>query len=299
MRIVFVVPTKDRPRELLALLDNLEGQTRVPEKVVVVDSSEEPATPFLDGKSDNGWILYRRHAPPSAAAQRNAGIQAVGGRFDLIGLLDDDVTLAPDAIERMLAFWQSEESRGVGGAAFNQLHETSILAASVLKRSRMVNFLGLYARRPGSVAPSGWHSLIGTVRRNTRVEWLQTGAAVWRSEVFGEYEFDEYFDSYSYLEDLEFSYTVGREWALVVVADAQYEHHGAPGGRVDAERFGEIEVRNRLYFVRKHGLSMSRCIIGLVIRFGLTLIDVVKERNRDSVLRARGNLAGFLRYFWA
>ena len=287
-----VIPTKDRPAELLALLECLDRQTRPIDHLVVVDASAESVSPLLEGRLRASRIEYVRHHPPSAAAQRNAGIARLAGRYPLVGLFDDDIWLAPDAVERMLAFWASQASRGVAGTAFNQQGLESIGERGWLKRSRLADSLGLYRRTPGRVAASGWHALIGTVSVDSPVEWLQTGAAVWRAQVFDRWRFDEFFQGYSYLEDLDFSFSVSRQARLMVVADARYEHRSASAGRLDARRFGRIESRNRLYFVRKHGLSLAACLAGLGIRMGMSLGESLGHLDPSLSLRALGNLEG-------
>ena len=56
--------------------------------------------------------------------------------------------------------------------------------------------------------------------------------------------------------------------------------------------FGKIEVRNRLYIVRKHRLSIIKCYLGLMIRFFLTIGSAIKTRNMDDLRRAIGNCMG-------
>ena len=292
--LAIVIPTKDRPIDLMALLDNLERQSRLPAEIVVVDGSDQPIRALLDERHSTIPLQYIRHRPPSAAAQRNAGIARLAGRYPLIGLLDDDIELAPDAIERMLEFWRTKESLGVGGAAFNQLGSEEISEQSSLKRSRLAESLGLYCRKPGRVARSGWHTMVGTVAENTPVEWLTTCAAIWRAEVFQRHRFDEYFRSYSYLEDLDFSYGVSREFRLRVVASARYRHlhHHASLTSEWYREFGASEVRNRLYFVRKQGLSVPSCYLGLTIRLSQTIAEATLRRRPVLFSRAMGNLEG-------
>jgi hypothetical protein len=166
-----------------------------------------------------------------------------------------------------------------------------------MKRSRLAQSLGLYSRALGLVARSGWHSRVGTVRVDTPVEWLTTCAAVWRAEVFARHRFDEFFRSYSYLEDLDFSYGVSREFRLVVVAGARYRHlhHHASLTAEWYRRFGASEVENRLYFVRKHGLSVPACYLGLGIRLLQTVAEATVGRRPVLLHRALGNLAGLAR----
>ena len=63
-------------------------------------------------------LQYLRHWPPSAAAQRNAGVAACDSSATLIGFADDDTVFEAAAIENMLRFWDSA-SPDVLGASFN------------------------------------------------------------------------------------------------------------------------------------------------------------------------------------
>jgi GT2 family glycosyltransferase len=230
---------------------------------------------------------------PSAAAQRNAGLAYVDDDIELIGFVDDDIVFEPNAIEKMLTFWQAAPA-DVCGAAFNLQEEKTTATGGKLKHSGFSRWLGLYDPEPGAVAPSGWHTRLGAVKENTKVEWLISGAVLWRKEVLLSHQFDTFFRGYSYLEDLDFSYGAGRNCQLVVVADAVFQHHHhhenlSPDWYY---RFGQMEVRNRLYFVRKYGLSVWRCYLGLCIRFGQTLMEVIFKRQPVLFFRAGGNLLG-------
>ena len=59
---------------------------------------------------------------------------------------------------------------------------------------------------------------------------------------------------------------------------------------MSARRFGRYEVRNRLYFVRKHGLSLSRCYLGLVMRLAMSAGGGVMRGNIELLARALGNV---------
>jgi GT2 family glycosyltransferase len=122
------------------------------------------------------------------------------------------------------------------------------------------------------------------------VEWLPSGASLFRREVFGKDIFDEFYQSYSYLEDLDFSYTISRAGRLAIVADAGFSHFPSPEGRVSARQFGRCEVRNRLYFVRKQGLSITRCYLGLAIRLAMSVGSGLAHWNAGRLSRALGNM---------
>ena len=290
--LAFVVATKDRPGDLRKMLQSVAAQTVVPAQVVVVDASAAPVDSVI--REFHGLrIDYRRHLPPSASAQRNAGLDAISDQVDLIGFADDDIVFEPDAIARMLRFW-GDASPGVGGASFNLVNGTA-QALGRLKRSRLLNALGLYSAQPGGVAPSGWQGMIETVPSNAVTRWLPSTAVVWRRAVCNGLRFDPFFRGYSYLEDLDFSYSASRRCRLVVVADARYRHYPSPDGRVSAFEFGRVEVRHRLYFVRKHGLSLPRCVAALLLRMGMTAATAVGRLQGAAAGRLAGNLAELVR----
>ncbi len=288
-----IVPTRDRPRDIRTLLHNLSSQTIQPIQIVIIDSSAIPQPELVQEYTDLPIQYLAFQGEPSAAAQRNAGLACVDDDADLIGFVDDDIVFEPDAFEKMLAFWRTAPA-DVRGAAFNLQEEETKATGGKLKHSRFAKWLGLYDPEPGAVAPSGWHTRLGAVSENTRVEWLISGAVLWRKQVLLNHQFDAFFKGYSYLEDLDFSYSAGRNGQLVVVADAVFRHHHHHENLSSDwyYRFGQMEVRNRLYFVRKHGLSVWRCYLGLCIRFGQTLVEVAVKRQPVLLSRARGNLAG-------
>lgn len=283
----FVVATRNRPRELRRLVASLREQDPLPDGAVVVDASDgEPEMlPEADGPAME--VRHVRHGEPSAAAQRNRGVGLVPADADLIGFLDDDAVLEPGALRAMRSFWRSAPG-DLGGAAFNLANHPPQLWAAA-KRSGPLDALGVYPSRPGEVARSGWGGMHGRVERDRYVEWLPSGAAVWRREILEREGFDEFFAGYSYLEDLEFSYRVGREWRLAIVSDAEYRHLPAEEGRPPAYRFGRMEVRNRLYIVRKHGLSLPAFVLAMLGRMAVSGARALSDRDPAYLRRIAGN----------
>lgn len=292
-RIAFVVATKDRPEELGRLWRSLLAQTRPPDEVVVVDASARPAPP--GGPQPPLPVL--RHIPSpvaSATRQRNIGLDAVDPAIDLAGFLDDDAVLEEHAVAEMLRFFD-EFGPELGGAAFNMVNHPP-LGLAALKRTPFAESLGLYARRGGAVTASGFQTMIGRVDATAWTDWLPTGASVWRREIFRGHRFDEWYSGYSYLEDLDFSYRVGRAYRLAVVATAGYRHLQAAGGRGSAYVFGAREVLNRVHFVRKHDeLSLVKCRAALAVRLLMSLVLAVRRGDAAFLARACGNAVGLAR----
>ena len=290
-RLSLVVATKDRPDDLHRMLTSLQNQAMAPAEIIVVDGSSDPVESILK-QFPVLPLRYLRHLLPSAAAQRNAGIQACSPDATLIGFSDDDILFEPKAFEFMMRFWDKTPPDTLG-AAFN-LRNYPQRGPSFFKTSRLAEALGFYSHEPGKVSRSGWQTVIPGLAQNQFVDWLPTTAVTFRKEAFQVSLFDDFFESYSYLEDLDLSYSMSRVGRLAVVAEAGYSHFPSPSGRVTSFQFGRYEVRNRLHFVRKHNLSLSLCYLGLAIRLAMSIGNGIVGMDRSQLKRALGNVIELL-----
>ncbi len=289
-KLALVVATRDRRPEIRRMLVSLSAQTRKPDKVIIVDGGADIVEDVVMGFPALNPIFLKASFP-SASKQRNMGLSAVGDDFAYIGFLDDDVVLAPEAIEHMMEFWEQASER-IAGAALNLINHPP-LDWPFLKTSRFAEILGLYSLRKGVVMSSGFQTMIGLVQRVTYSAWLPTTAVVWRKRVLDQFRFDEWFDGYSYLEDLDFSYRVGKEFSMAIVPGSFYSHLPGACGRGNGFVFGLREVRNRLHFVRKNPeLSGPKCAVALVIRTFMNLVLAIKLGNAYHFQRFLGNIAG-------
>jgi GT2 family glycosyltransferase len=293
LRMTCVVPTKDRPHELRRLLQSLEAQASLPAEAVIVDAGRETVD-ALCRELRAFPVRYLRGLPPSTARQRNLGLAAADPGSSLIGFFDDDAVLDDGALETMMKFWRDADGT-VGGAAF-VLENHPLTGWPSFKSSPLAEAAGLYSRRPGTVAASGFQTMIGRPRETVFTEWLPSGASVWRREVFARFRFDEWFEGYSYLEDLDFSYRAGKAYRLAVVGGAGYHHYPAASGRGSGYAFGVREVLNRVHFVRKHReLSLGKCRLALIVRLVMSVGLAVRERDSSHLGRAWGNAVGLAR----
>lgn len=277
------------------MMDSLRKQSRLPDEVIVVDGSDEPGPVRKVVEEPFGFaVRYRKVRPPSASRQRNAGLETVDPQATLVGFLDDDIVLAPGAMERMAAFWGTADA-SIAGVAFNLANHPRLDWGS-LKRSRPSKALGLYSAEPGDVTQAGFQTMFGSIKGLRFVRWLSSGAVVWRKEILRAHRFDEWFDGYSYLEDLDFSYGVGKSHRLAVLGGADYFHYPAGTGRGSPFVFGCREVLHRLYFVRKNPeLSVPRCCLALGVRALLSVGMAWREKDWGYLARAAGNAVGFVR----
>jgi glycosyltransferase involved in cell wall biosynthesis len=283
--MALVVPTKDRPEDLRRMLNSVKAQSVHPEEIVIVDGSEAPAKDLREEISDLN-IKYIRVYPPSLSKQRNAGMAAVDPSVTLAGYLDDDLVLEPGAIEAMLRFWENAPE-DVGGARFNIIDE------GVPRAIWVKSLFLLESRKRGSILPSGYHTSIGPVLEDTYVRWLSGGVTVWRKRVIDEFSYDEWFQGTGYLEDVDYSYMVGKKYKLAVVADGRVRHFSHPVRSESNYLLGKWQAINRMYFVKKHQeFWLPLCYWGMVGEFLLNLGAAITRIDSWRLRRAWGNLAG-------
>jgi len=288
-RLAIVVPTKDRRRDLGLMLASLHKQTVRPAQVVVVDGSEQEVRDVVESFPDLA-VEYVRVFPPSLSRQRNAGMAQLRPDITVAGYMDDDAVLEPEAVERMLAFWETAPP-DTGGASFN------VVNSPVPRWGKLRRLLGIGNGRPGAVLPSGIATAPGYVAADIETDWLTGGGTIWRREIIDQYPYDEWFIGMGYLEDLDYSYNIRQRYRLMVVAGAKIDHNSPPMRRDRYYLLGKWQIVNRMYVVRKYrqqGLSVPRAWAMSVAMLVLHGLGSILRADRTYWDRARGNLAGIL-----
>lgn len=285
-RFAIIIPTIGRFDELRRMLQSLALQSHLPHQVVIVDEAGEGRTVATEFSQLN--IFVTTFPKGSASAKRNRGLQYTTPETELIGFMDDDIVLAPEALEAIRDFWRTSPPE-LGGVSCNLVNHPP-RQFSKLKSLGVASRLALYDNRPGAVLRSGFHTQLGCLTENHYVHWLPSTAVVYRRQILLEEAFDEWYQGYSYLEDLDFSYTVGRRYKLAVVALARFWHFPSQIGRSNMYLLGKKEVVNRLYFVRKHPeLSTAWCVFALGSRAIMSLVLAISMLDGQSFRRAIGN----------
>ena len=288
-----IVPTKNRPTYVDSLISCIENQTVKPDFTILIDSSDDDIYKENQGRVSSSMledISIIRSKVSSASFQRNMGIAQAIDNSKFILMLDDDVSIPNDTIAKIYKVIEEIDNK-YGGVGMNPEPEMPGRFAKI-KKNLFFDKLGLYPSNFGGVSRSGWQGRIHHIEVDTDVSWLTTSAVLWRSKAIKSIRFNESFKKYSYLEDLDFSLTVNRNYKLKISSILNYSHLNAPEGRVSSSWFGEIEFKNRLIIVKDHKLSIISCWTMIYIRFMLTII-LCFYRPEEFIPRLKGNLKFF------
>lgn len=102
--VAAVIVTYNRAEKLARVLDALAGQSRVPDRIYVIDNASTDGTVALMETRKNDTVRHLRLAKNlGGAGGFNAGVKAAfADGFDLMWISDDDAYPEPDALKKLI-----------------------------------------------------------------------------------------------------------------------------------------------------------------------------------------------------
>jgi GT2 family glycosyltransferase len=232
-----IIPTWNRADLLRSILTNLDAQTRPPDQVIVVDNGSTDATQLVAREFRVDLVVFPENRGFAAAV--NEGIPRAKGEWLLI--LNNDVVLAPEWLERLLASAE-EENACFGAGKLLRMDDVHTLDGSwdLVSRAAYAWRCG-FGRRDGAV----W-----SIRR--KISFVPMTAALFHRRVFEQIGLLETrFESY--YEDVDFGVRcvlAGLEGVYEPAAVAM--HMGkSTFGKADA-RVMFLSARNQVLLLAKH-----------------------------------------------
>ena len=249
--LAIVIPTKDRPEKVHNVLKSLANQSVSCRRIILVDGGQSVKDIVL-AFGDRLPVEYCQCNPPGQIRQRNMGISLLNYQTPLIGFLDDDIVLEPQAIEAMITFW-NKCADNTAGVSFN------IISGRIYRHSWIRWIFGMSAPQKGRVLRSGYNVANSPDNIDLETQWLCGGATVWRKEVLKEFPCKEVYADWAICEDLIFSYPIGKEYPLFVCANAKvrHEHVYDHKSKMKYQYYGRNSTLWRFYFVESHS-ELSR-----------------------------------------
>ncbi|MBA3056058.1 MAG: glycosyltransferase [Sphingomonadales bacterium] len=266
LRIYVAVATVGRAAILGRTLGRLSLQTRRPDGIVVVGAAPADIAGAARAYPGAQLILCEK----GSCRQRNAALDLLVGRADVVIFFDDDFVPAPDFIEQV---------------------ETAMNADSAL--------VGLTGQLIADGAHTGEISFDAAVEeiaagrrpdgRSHECSWLYGCNMVVRLSAAPDLRFDEMLPLYGWQEDVDYSCQLARHGHMVCSSALTGIHLGTRAGRTSGLRFGYSQVANILYLRRKQTISWRH-------GFGLMARNIVANLTRsiwpEPEIDRRGRLVG-------
>lgn len=271
MKLVVVIPTIGRKDLVNRVVAHLEGQTRLPDEVLISAPDETHVAPFVSEKFKVSYVFGKK----GSCAQRNRALEQALGRFDIISFFDDDFLPAAHYLERLVAAFEERPDWAVimGNVVADGAHNEGLTFEQGLAI--------LETAEAGPAADPQVSEHVGAYGCNMSV----------RAASVGETRFDERLPLYGWQEDIDFTSQLRRHGRVVGLSNLPGVHLGAKSGRVSGLRLGYSQVANPIYLVRKGTVPasfafelMGRNVAANIVR------SFWPERYIDRWGRLRGNL---------
>ncbi len=220
-----VIPTLNRPNDLLNAIKSILTQTRFPDELIVVDQSFDEkslvAVKNLMKKYEDHIKLIYVHDPAISGLVNAKQVSLAYSSGDIICFLEDDMIYESEYFEQIeLGFIKYPTMVGCSGFITNQPNSSNIYKClftifhrGIFKDPRM-SLSYKYNGYNNKLIPSNM---------------LSGGISAWRSEVFNQIQFDVKNNFHMY-EDIEFSTRVAELFndRLFINPNARLAHYLSP-----------------------------------------------------------------------
>jgi|688.fasta_scaffold72680_5 glycosyltransferase involved in cell wall biosynthesis len=236
--LAIVITTRNRLNSIDSLLKSIERNTIHPNVISIV-SSGQPVDAVINRYKKSLMIIHTHSAKPGQLFQRKMALEQVVSSNELIIFLDDYVILDANFISKCLNSFSELDDQIVGMGITVKNYAQLVPKFPLIRK-----FLHNYSNKPGVVLKSGINMPYQNLLKFSNTEWLN-GTSIWRSFIFDEFSHVQMTSKYSALEDLIFSYPIGKKFKLVTNSDLLVE-------------YGEREIHPKEYITRSISINLHR-----------------------------------------
>ena len=272
-KIAVLIPTRNRPKKIVLLLDSLKSSTFKPNQIIIVASGENIES-YLKRFEEYFKITYHFTELIGQTIQKKIGLSLLNEENDWCLFLDDDLIVEPRAIESALEAVNSRVGDRVVGVGLS-LPITSRTQNANLFLLMMGYLFGIHSKVPGRVLRSGHANSYMQERKIIVTDWLN-GASMWRKSVLNSYGLGIPSTRYAACEDLIFSYPLRKRGELIYVPGAKIAFQEGELSDFDSLNVFESSSYWRYYFVCQNELSRIAFFYG---QFGRILFIVLRTKK--------------------
>lgn len=282
--VAVLMPTLNRPQNVKVFLGSLMMQTVLPQKVIVVDQSDDDLTQqlFEAYPLKNIEKIYVRQLEKSLIKARNNALD-YSGSVDYVCFFDDDIVLYPDYFEKILKVFEQDKS-GKYAAGMGTMEGPFPEDPLIFKFFRLSHH-GNGKFMASKVATWPWK-----LKHFTEVEFVSGGLTFYRAPILKRYRFDARMKGYGHGDDVDISYRLSRAYKLFYEPAAVCIHnHVQTTGRDNKRKHRREWIQNMFYLHQKNdGFTVKSFFAFWWFVLGHFVYDFL-TRSRSGVL---GDLEG-------
>lgn len=309
-----VIVTRNRPAALALSLPLHLVQSRLPERILIIDSSDDASEnkALVDRIAAASAVpIEHQVSRPGMTIQRNIGLQQITS--DVVFFPDDDSLVYPDALAHIMKVYDFDAKRKIGGvcgvealrpplgmlsheSAPYQRRKADAFRARIapmrmrLERKFFPDPMKLAATRLQRQLPppESWLAEENAVW----VEWMTGFRMSFRTALIQQVGFNERLGRYALYEDIDAGLAImAGGHSLVAASEARIYHHKAPESRTKGYQMGLINILNRAYVALRSNRADERVRASIMpyARFRLAQFALAgrSEYGRERLAGAR------------
>lgn len=306
MKLSVIICTLDRSTDLLSTLDSIFAGSLLPEEIIIIDQSDNQKTKECIESLGKSIVHYHHLSIKSLTKSRNFWVEKLNKNSDMAIFLDDDVTVDTNCIQNISKYMQDHKHYLWG----------TLNIATPSRHNGILKKLWFFLLTAGlkfekQFVTKGWFNAMFLEQpdKSVHIDRCSGCAMFFRKKVLDEwFRFPKYFQKYSLMEDVFFSYAVHKKYpnSLHYIPDAKVIHHESPIRSIPPRAKILQNIIHRFLFVQEFDLSYIWYIWTTILLWVLDLITykkisvlsryiewvlyVVKNRN---VLSLDGNLLDY------
>ncbi len=254
MKISIIICTRNRFDDFIKTLPTIAVQTRLPDELIVVDSSDEKRVEDYLVSLKLPFPCRYSHTQPGLTLQRNQGIRECSN--ELIFFFDDDVELNENYLTEVEKVFSSDVEHtigAVGGKVVNPLPQTLRLKFERALFGFIRAVFGVVGTGSGKFYLSGMPSRPRRNQQSGFIECLSGCCMAFRKEVFQKIKFDEALAHYGLMEDVDISkQTLDAGYKIYYQTSATLLHNESPMNRLKVQQWAEMSIINYDYLFRRN-----------------------------------------------
>jgi hypothetical protein len=212
-----VICSKNRPSELLRLINELACMGPTFNEVIIIDSSDQGKTLRFPVKS-HSIPFFIKNIDLNLARARNLGIRLTSDESQVVHFIDDDVSLSTDYLLNVNIFFENNPTV----SAVTGLDQA--LAKNKSMKIRLIRFYCNITKSRGRISRLGFNFGNYSSKGNYKIDWMPGCNIIVKKYVLQSVRFMET-ENLTFCEDLVFGLDLSRKFNAFFCDKILYTHH--------------------------------------------------------------------------
>ena len=272
VNISVIIPTKNRPDDLLKAVNSILKQNSFPSELIIVDQSKNTESKNIIEKLNfpKSLILNYIHDSKIKGLVHAKQISLSHTKFNIVSFLEDDIELDVNYFfEVDKAFKNNHKMIGCSGYILNDPH-TSFFYRFFYR----LNHIGIFK----DPRPDIFYNIKKNKVKKATTNVINGGLSSWKKSIFKEFDFDVK-NKFHMMEDFEFSTRVSRRFpnTLFILSEPKLYHYSSLVNRVKEIKLIELKIFEYIIYYKKNSHIQYSLLQFIVLFLGLLANEFIKS----------------------